>query len=485
MFMVLRIRLLTVLAGCLLLAGCQALPWSRSAANKSTDPPTADLPMSAPREGSDFTSPTVQQTASFADPNSFASPATNAVGGGEAPTNDEVLRDLQTIGAVDPVAAQQLVERLQNTKPPLRPLVARQFRTSWQYHRELTGSGKNLIANEPSTSVPHTAQLPPSIGASPSPATYAPPAAEPSTNPPAQAPPTAPLESAAIGPPQTSAPSAEPATVPKSTQPPVEVQQASYDESPKLMPVPETSTAATSLEVETPRNWQDALGQTIDQLASKTKEDPRNTSEAYQHVRLRLMHLVAGNKELAMEPVPGLTPTEQTYWTNQLFAMATLLDHEAMPDDQARAGLAATQLAEASARLGELSNLAVKNMTFCSKVYGFGDYDRIEQRTFKPGQTVTLYAEVDNFRSESTDKGYHTSLASSYEILDQAGNRVDGGEFATVDDNCHGKRKDFYIEYTVNLPTRIYASKYQLQVLLRDRLSGKIGKSVVDFEIAE
>src|SRR5690606_12038258 len=173
-------------------------------------------------------------------------------------------------------------------------------------------------------------------------------------------------------------------------QPPVEVQQASYDESPKLMPVPEASTAATSLEVETPRNWQDALGQTIDQLASKTKEDPRNTSEAYQHVRLRLMHLVAGNKELAMEPVPGLTPTEQTYWTNQLFAMATLLDHEAMPDDQARAGLAATQLAEASARLGELSRLAVRNVMFCSKVYGFGDYDRVEQKTFKAGQTVTL-----------------------------------------------------------------------------------------------
>jgi hypothetical protein len=477
--MVLRIRLLTVLAGSLLLAGCQALPWSRSASAPKA--PQAELPMSEPREGSDFTSPSVQQTASFADPNSFGASATTAVGGGEAPTNDEVLRDLQTIGAIDPVAAQQLVERLQNTKPSLRPLVARQFRTSWQYHRELKGTKNAMLAEQPGTSVPHTAQLPPSIGATPSPATYAPPA----TNTPAPTTPPAPIESAAIGPPQTSTSAPEPVTPLATPRPPVEVQQASYDESPKLMPVPETSPATSSMEVETPRSWQDALGQTIDQLASKTKEDPRNTTEAYQHVRLRLMHLVAGNKELAMEPVPGLTPTEQTYWTNQLFAMATLLDHEAMPDDQARAGLAATQLAEASARLGELSNLAVRNITFCSKVYGFGDYDRIEQRTFKPGQTVTLYAEVDNFRSESTDKGYHTSLASSYEILDQAGNRVDGGEFATVDDYCHGKRQDFYIEYTVNLPTRIYASKYQLQVLMRDRLSGKIGKSVVDFEIAE
>ena len=98
---------------------------------------------------------------------------------------------------------------------------------------------------------------------------------------------------------------------------------------------------------------------------------------------------------------------------------------------------------------------------------------------------MTLYAEIDNFRSESTERGYHTSLATSYEVLDQAGNRVEGGEFANVDDYCRNKRNDFYIEYTFQLPSRIYASNYQLRLLIRDRLSGKIGKATADFEIHE
>lgn len=240
-----------------------------------------------------------------------------------------------------------------------------------------------------------------------------------------------------------------------------------------------------SLEVETPRDWQEALEQTIKQLAGDSVADPRNTAEAYQHVRLRLLHLAAGQREQALEPIPGLTPTEQTYWSNQLFAIATLLDHDEQPDDERRASLAAAQLTEASAKLGELSTLSLRNLAFCSKVYGYGDFEKQPDNHFQPGESVTLYAEIDNFRSESTEKGYHTSLATSYEVLDQSGNRVEGGEFANVEDYCINKRNDFYIEYTFQLPSRIYASTYQLRLLIRDRLSGKIGKSTTDFQIEE
>lgn len=473
MFKVREIRSYLLAVCCLALTGCQSMPWMRTAANDPPKSAAADLPMAMGREGSSFDTPDVQQAASFSDPNALvaSSGGITPLSGQELTHSDEVLRELNTIGAVDPVAAQQLVERLQDTKPSLRPLVARQFRTSWQYHRERFGDMADAsLAQQPSESVEHVAQLPPSASPTPEsqpPATYVPNAAPPAVE---------------NEPPLPANPSIQPPALP-GPQASVEVKQPMQDA--QVMQAGLTEPAVDEMEVETPRSWQEVLGETTDKLAADVSTDPHNTDEAYEHVRLRLMQLVAGNKEAALEPIPGLTPTEQSYWTNQLFAIATLMDHQAMPDEEARAALAAEQLAEAAARLGELSSLTVRNLTFCQKVYGYGDFDKQSEEGYKPGQQVTLYAEVDNFRSESTDKGYHTSLATSYEVLDQAGNRVEGGEFATVEDYCRRKRQDFFIEYTVQLPKQIYPSKYELRLTIRDRLSGKIGKSTIPFEITE
>ncbi|MCO6047483.1 hypothetical protein NG895_26570 [Aeoliella sp. ICT_H6.2] len=489
--MVRRTHILLLAVGCLALTGCQSMPWTRTASNDAPKSPTADLPMAIGREGSSLATPEVQQAASFADPNALVSGNSNItpLSGQELSQSDEVLRELNTIGAVDPVAAQQLVERLQETKPSLRPLVARQFRTSWQYHRERFGGlGDTALAQESqesTDSVTHVAQMPsPADAPAPPPTldqpptTYLPSEATPAAE---QAPPQ-PADSN-TGPPSPPGPQASAAVKPLKQD--AQVQQAAHVEPVASAPPAETKDTPGGMEVEEPRSWQEVLGQSIDKLADDVVKDPHNTDEAYQHVLLRMMQLVAGDKEQALEPIPGLTPTEQSYWTNQLFAIATLLDHQAMPDEEARAALAAEQLAEAAARLGELSNLEVRNLAFCKRVYGYGDFDRQQEDSYKPGQQVTLYAEVDNFRSESTDKGYHTALATSYEVLDQAGNRVEGGEFATVEDYCSRKRQDFFIEYTVQLPKQIYASKYELRLTIRDRLSGKIGKSSIAFEIVE
>lgn len=505
MSIVFRLRSLSFAMLCLALSGCQTMSWFGASTAVAPGATAEELPLTADREGSTLAEPNVQQAASFADKNSVASASSiTPLSDQELQQSDEVLRELETIGADDPAAAQQLVKRLQGVKPSLRPLVAREFRTSWQFHRQKFSADKRAVASESASdsvhrqapTTPHVASLP---------------ATQPST--------ATPTASPAIQPTTTIYPSAEnvaPSSTKRTEFPglnthgshsrgPMDmlgagrllastvsnpyVQRASYEQSPTLMPMPAVATDGmppqSGMQVDEPRDWQDALAGTIDQLARQSSSDPRNTLEAYEHVRLRLLQLAAGNKEQALEPIPGLTPTEQTYWSNQMFAIATLLEHDAMPDDQQRAALAREQLAEAQSRLGELSNLAARNLTFCEKVYGFGDYDRRQSSTFKPGESVTLYTEIDNFRSESTKKGYHTSLATSYEVLDQSGNRVEGGEFATVDDYCARKRNDFYIEYTIELPNRIYASKYQLRLLIRDRLSGKIGKSTVDFEIEE
>lgn len=452
--------------------------------------------LAQPREGTGLATDPVQQAGAVTTPQlavqnaSTASTKITPLTTSELDHDDAVLRELQMIGAVDPLAAQQLVAQLGNVKPSLRPLVARQFRTSWEYHRQLTGDADSSMLTN--------AQHPPGARrVAQMPTEYQPAVAPPQVEPPATRTPVAAPQPAEPTVPDVTAtpvsPSVNPAadvTEPQASRDATievdsEVAPAKFEAEPRLMPAVDEQMIAHVPMVDEPRDWQDVLSQTIDRLDGDLSDDPRNTSEAYQHVRMRLLQLAAGNRNLALAPIPGLTPTEQTYWSNQLFAIATLLDHEGQPDDQRRANLATDQLAEASAKLGELSSLSISSLVFCKQVYGFGDYEEPDSPGFAPGQSVTLYAEIDNFRSESTERGYHTSLATSYEVLDQAGNRVEGGEFANVDDFCRNKRNDFYIEYTFQLPSRIYASNYQLRLLIRDRLSGKIGNATADFEIHE
>jgi hypothetical protein len=96
---------------------------------------------------------------------------------------------------------------------------------------------------------------------------------------------------------------------------------------------------------------------------------------------------------------------------------------------------------------------------------------------------VTIYAEVENFASNSTAAGYETVLGTSYQVVDSSGHRIDGAQFPDVTDVCKGRRRDFHLQYGVNLPTRISPGAYHLELTITDQRSGKIGHAALPFEI--
>ena len=120
--------------------------------------------------------------------------------------------------------------------------------------------------------------------------------------------------------------------------------------------------------------------------------------------------------------------------------LATYRDDQRVPDAGRRAAEATLQLRDAVARLGEQAGLIVRNLAFCSEVSSFGVYKKFENPEFKPGQELLMYLEVDNFKTESTEKGYHTSFKTSYQILDSRGARVAEQEFAATEEYCQNPR---------------------------------------------
>lgn len=448
-----------------------------------------------------------------------------------------VLDKLQQVRAMDPTAEQRLLDELRRVPPSTWPLVAEQFRASLAYHEQLTEKNRTgLKDNQPvvdlrrapptnavaaknakqfvATNVTYEERLasnddrpsapigllvdPHGANSESSPVLtrtkpYSMPRpvvdvaeSRPDTGAPAQFSsdgPAYPIGDRGGALADNKAASAEPQHVasqalgqaigtPAAKQT-TAVEVAGRGQAVRL---PDTRSAADA-------NWQQSIQKAIADLGHRVSTSPTTTAEVHQHVSLRLLRLLAGDTEKALEPIPHISSSEQDYWSRQLFALATYLDHHSQPDDKRRAAASVTHLEEAVGSLRELGSLSLRNLSFCKNVYGYGAIEPYEADTFSPGQHVSIYVEVENYHSTSSEKGFNTSLGTSYEVLDDRGKRVTSGDFPDVNDCCRSRRRDFHLQLGLKLPENIAAGRYQVQLLVKDRQSDKIGNAKASFEI--
>ena len=229
--------------------------------------------------------------------------------------------------------------------------------------------------------------------------------------------------------------------------------------------------------------WTHHLSQAIDGLKAQTSASPQGTDDLRDHAALRMLYLAAGQRDKALDPIPGAPALQQDFWSNQLFGLATYLDHEQIPRESDRARRAKGHLVAAASRLGQLGPLAVRNLAFCSEVRSYGVYEEFDSLEFEAGQQVLLYAEVDNYTSQETEKGFHTALKSGYEIWDDQGERIDRNEFSVTDDHCQNRRHDFFMRYRIHMPDRIKPGEYTLRLTIEDVQSGKFDHAQIEFRI--
>ena len=232
------------------------------------------------------------------------------------------------------------------------------------------------------------------------------------------------------------------------------------------------------------QNWRDALLATIEALREEIPADAGTQNDLRHQIYLRLLYVLADAHDAALDPIAGVTPSQQEYWTNQIFALTTYLDSTQQPDHRQRATSARVHLEQALRELSDLSSITVRNLAFCKSVSGFGVYEPNVGATFSAGEQISLYAEVENFRSKSTERGFRSSLATNYVIRNSDGEAVDSGQFPDVVDDCRSRRRDFHIQYGIELPGSLEAGEYELEILIKDNLSRKTGVAREQFQVA-
>jgi hypothetical protein len=230
-------------------------------------------------------------------------------------------------------------------------------------------------------------------------------------------------------------------------------------------------------------DWQARLAEAIRVLESSVSQSPGSEAELARHVRLRMLYLIGSRRDDALRPIPKLAPAMQEFWSKQLYGLATLLDPQLISGDSDRRAQAKQHLSEAVVKLGGSCPLVLRNLTFVVDIRSYGANQPFESYEFEPGQNVLLYAEVENFKSHETARGFHTVSRSSYEIFDSSGRRVAEYEFEPDNDYCQNLRRDFFMVYDFCLPKRIYPGRHFLQLTIVDLNSQKIGQSVIEFSV--
>ena len=472
-----RLTIGLLMAAAVLASGCTSSPPSES---MDSAPPFVTQPTPA----QETPSPTPNLPATPTYPPGL--PVTASTDVPDAQAMHQVMAEVQELGELDPAVRDELLENLRQTDPRLWPMVVRQVRANLAWRRQaeqremagarpdVTSAGTPPLDAPPADRTVMRSRPPRTGGPGPSAESFPGdagllrrggrlPAADNVALPPGDAP-------------GGNYPTTQPSTPAERTVrlPPADRQAA--DE-------PAGSVIAASYDSKSVGDWQAHLAEAIRALESEVAQSPQSDSEFSQQTRLRMMYLINSQRDEALRPIRCVAPAMQQFWSKELYGLATLLDTELISEPTRRMAEAKQHLGAAVSEVGGSCPLVVRNLAFVTEIQSYGLFKPFDKYEFVPGQKVLLYAEVDNFKSKETAKGFHTASRSSYQIFDSSGKRVAEHEFSTNEEHCHNPRRDFFIGYEFCLPKRIYPGKHVLQLTVVDLISEKIGQSLIEFTV--
>ncbi|MFZ5830341.1 MAG: hypothetical protein ACOY3P_09640 [Planctomycetota bacterium] len=395
----------------------------------------------------------------------------------------EILLEVERVGHVDRAAQAQLIEDLGKFDPALWPLMMQTFRANAADRQQAQVPSRSAQAEAAHGAQPMVAMKDPA--ASPAPATKTPDVPAPEL----QAAHFVSLDdgsgrlAASPCPPSVYMPQVAAGDM---GEPQTATPHGAAEASPSATPLPREGAGVAAEQEPLARAEAPAAGlQPAVQIMEEQLRRAGPQARFEEHARLRLLRLAAGQREAALQPLPSGTVAEKEFWSQQIYGLSAWLDESRQPDAALRAAEAKRHLDGALAHLAETAPLVVKSLAFCTEIQSFGCTKPFRSDEFSAEQEVLLYAEVENFASERSAKGYHTALRSSYQIFDSRGQRVAEHDFTVTEEHCQNPRRDFFIGYHLRLPKQINPGRYTLQLSIEDLKSQKIGQSSIAFTIRQ
>jgi len=150
-------------------------------------------------------------------------------------------------------------------------------------------------------------------------------------------------------------------------------------------------------------------------------------------------------------------------------------------------------IAEAAERLRAVRTLKIADAALCSRVLGFGRYDRISSSyTFVAGRRnpMIVYVQVEGFshaplEGESASDGtWIVELSEElalYHVSD--GQAVWSRSAQGVRDRSRVKVRDFYLIQEIELPANLSVGRFNLKITVRDKNTGAIAEQLIPISV--
>lgn len=218
-------------------------------------------------------------------------------------------------------------------------------------------------------------------------------------------------------------------------------------------------------------DWNDLLRH-LRVLARERAGEPGDASEAWS-IRAHVLDWLAGDGD---DPRGDNTRA----WNRVLAALST-----ATAPETAEEAAIAHHLARAVDTLESFAPLQIVTLSLCRKVQGYGQFDPAEQGAARPGQSLLVYCEMAGLHYDGGEDDYRSRLSSRVELVQ------DGGEapvwthvLGTAEDHCRHRRRDYYVNYRLALPTTLAPGRYNLRLTQTDLLANRSVSSSLPLEVA-
>jgi hypothetical protein len=216
------------------------------------------------------------------------------------------------------------------------------------------------------------------------------------------------------------------------------------------------------------------------------ESEPDKLAYIEKQVHLRMLYLMSGQQERALQAIPGLDPADQEFWQQTFWGLTNYFDTASIPSSPDRAAQTVAQMTNAVLRLQEKARLELRNVAFCHKISSFGNYEKYPRDEFSPGQEVLLYAEVANIHSEPISDGkFRTNLKSTLEIYRHGpqGELIERIDLPETVDVCRTHRRDYFHSYQFTIPAKLALGPHVLKLSVEDQLSRRVGTYTLNFMV--
>ena len=130
------------------------------------------------------------------------------------------------------------------------------------------------------------------------------------------------------------------------------------------------------------------------------------------------------------------------------------------------------------------SPLGISDLRLCRQVFGFGSFEPMASERIKVGQHLLVYCELTGVQYDVREADFVSRISSRVEIKAAHGGAVLWKrELGDAEDVCRRRRRDYYVNYRVELPKTLGPGSYRLRLLQTDLVAGYSTSGEIPLEI--